>query len=352
MPSSLGEAVSGRARGAQPDLARARPDDGDGRTLTVEVPATLDGQRLDRTVALLAGTTRAEATRLVDGGRVQVDGVAVVQRRRLLREGQVLEVFVALRDGSTLVPDRSVPFRVVYEDAHLIVVDKPAGVVVHHGAGHQGGTLVDGLVARYPELVELPLHGAGDPGRPGIVHRLDKDTSGLLVVARSVASYHALSAQMRSHQVRRIYTALVRGLVADPGGVIDAPIGRSTRSPTRMTVSVSGRPARTSFEVVATCRDPVQATLLDVSLETGRTHQVRVHLSAIGHPVVGDSRYGRPTDVAVDRRQLGVTRHFLHAKELTVADVDGVVHTFHAPLPVDLTVVMEHLTLDDSARRA
>jgi 23S rRNA pseudouridine1911/1915/1917 synthase len=331
-----GETVKDRGLGEQTDPAERR-------TMTVKVPEALDGQRLDRTVALLAGTTRAEAARLVDRGSVQVDGAAVRQRRRLLRGGQVLEVAPAARSGTSPVPDRSVQFRIVYEDPYLVVVDKPAGLVVHHGAGHHGGTLVDGLLARYPELAELPARGAGEPDRPGIVHRLDKDTSGLLVVARDVASFHALSAQMRSHEARRIYTALVHGLVPGGGGVIDAPVGRSTRSPTRMAVSVSGRPARTSFEVSATFAHPVQSSLLDISLETGRTHQVRVHLAAIGHPVVGDRRYGRPADVVVDRCELGATRQFLHARELTVTDIGGVVRSFSSSLPSDLTAVLEHL---------
>lgn len=321
-----------------------QPDPVERRTMTVTVPQALDAQRLDRTVALLAGTTRAEAARLVDRGSVQVDGAAVRQRRRLLRAGQVLEVALAGHGGTTLVPDRSVELRIVYEDPHLVVVDKPAGLVVHHGAGHHGGTLVDGLLARYPELAELPAQGVGDPGRPGIVHRLDKDTSGLLAVARDVAAFHVLSAQMRAHKARRTYTALVHGLVPPGGGVIDAPVGRSSRSPTRMAVSTTGRPARTSFEVSATFAHPVSCTLLDVTLETGRTHQVRVHLAAIGHPVVGDRRYGRPADVAIDRIELGATRQFLHARELTVTNVDGLLHTFRSPLPDDLAAILERLS--------
>jgi len=310
--------------------------------VSVEVPSTLEGERLDRSVALLAGTTRAVAARMVDTGAVQLDGVVVANRRRQLRPGQRLRIELPELEATGPLPDPSVVFEVVYEDRHVIVVDKPAGLVVHHGSGHRGGTLVDGLVARYPELLDLAEAGAGDADRPGIVHRLDKDTSGLVIVARTADAYRWLSAQMRTHEAGRIYTALVHGVPKDNSGIVDAPVGRSIRTPTRMAVAVTGRPAQTRYQVVEAFARPVPAALLDVSLQTGRTHQIRVHMAAIGHPVVGDSRYGRPTDVAADRTNLGAPRQFLHARELTVTLVDGVVTTWQSPLPDDLVAVLRH----------
>ena len=173
-----------------------------------------------------------------------------------------------------------------YEDDDVLVVAKPAGLVVHPGAGHPDGTLVNGLLALDPEIA-----GTGDPQRPGIVHRLDRDTSGLLVVARSPRAYEALVAALGAHEVSREYLALVWGHLDAPRGVIDAPIGRSVRRPTRMAVREGGRRARTAYEVQAEFTSP-EVSLVRASLETGRTHQIRVHLQAIGHPVVGDAAYG------------------------------------------------------------
>lgn len=304
--------------------------------LVVEVPASLDGERLDRSVALLGSLSRAAAAQLVDDGGVRVDGAVVRQRRRLLRTGQLLAFRLPPAGPVTPQADAAVDVPVVYEDADLIVVDKPAGLVVHRGAGNPGGTMVEGLLARYPELAELPAAGAGHPDRPGIVHRLDKDTSGLLVVAHSVRAFHDLSAQFRSHQAGRTYLALVRGVPDAPVGVVDAPIGRSARTPTRMTLAVDGRPARTGYEVVDTFAAPVRSALLRLTLETGRTHQIRVHLAAIGHPVVGDDRYGPRELVAEDRRQLGLARQFLHAWRLALTHPDGTPRQWESPLPADL----------------
>jgi 23S rRNA pseudouridine1911/1915/1917 synthase len=221
---------------------------------------------------------------------------------------------------------------VVHEDADVVVVDKPPGLVVHPGAGHSDGTLVNGLVARYPEIA-----GVGDPGRPGIVHRLDRDTSGLLAVARSATAYEALTAALAERRVTRAYLALVHGLPDADEGLVDAPVGRSTRDKTRMSVSARGREARTRYAVEARYPDR-GVTLLRCTLETGRTHQIRVHLEAIGHPVVGDERYGG------ERGDVRAPRVFLHATHLAFAHpVDGMALAFDSPLPPDLTAVLEAL---------
>lgn len=307
------------------------------------VPRALVGMRVDRAVSVLTGVSRSEAAHLVAAGRVRVDGRPVLQRSAPLPEGS--ELAVELPDAAAaLEPDATVPFEVVYEDADLVVVDKPAGVVVHPGAGSRSGTLVAGLLARYPELESLAA--VSDAARPGVVHRLDKGTSGLLVVARSAVAYRSLVAQMGARSVGRRYLALVAGTIHDDRGMIDAPVGRSTRTPTKMAVTPTGRPARTRY-VVAGRRDRLfvdggwaarPSSFLECTLETGRTHQIRVHFAAIGHPVVGDDRYG----TASTRGVLPAGRLFLHAAELSIDHpVSGDRMTWGSPLPPDLRRVLD-----------
>jgi 23S rRNA pseudouridine1911/1915/1917 synthase len=296
------------------------------------VPRALDGERVDRVVAMLTGLPRSEVADLVAGGRVRLSGFTVQTRANRVAEGDVVEVDLPARTDDRLAPDSSVEVPVVHADEHVIVVDKPAGLVVHPGAGQPGGTLVHGLVHRFPDLA-----GVGDPARPGIVHRLDKGTSGLMVVARTPAALADLTAQMKARVVERRYFALVLGRVAEGRGVVDAPVGRSTRQPTRMAVTSRGRPARTQYEVLERYTEPVDATLLECRLETGRTHQVRVHLAAIGHPVVGDTRYGRADP-------LSMRRPFLHAHELAFDHpADGSRRHYESRLPADLEQVLERL---------
>ena len=291
------------------------------------VPAGLAGERVDRVVAMLTGLPRAEIAELVTAGAVRVAGQPVKARSRRLEEGEVLEVDVPDRTVATLVPDPTVPVVVVHADDDVAVIDKPAGLVVHPGAGNQQGTLVHGLLARFPHLA----HGPGDLSRPGIVHRLDKGTSGLLVVALRETAYVSLVAQLQTHSVERIYTTMVWGHVEADAGMVDAPVGRSGRDPTRMSVSRRGREARTRYQVQARYDEPVPLTLLECSLETGRTHQIRVHLAAIGHAVVGDSRYGGK------RPDLPAARPFLHAGRLAF-DHPGTGERLElrSPLPADL----------------
>jgi 23S rRNA pseudouridine1911/1915/1917 synthase len=297
------------------------------------IPASLAGERLDRLVSILTGRSRAEAAALVAGGSVQVGGHVVTSGKVKVAEGDEVEVDPGPEPGPVVVPDASVVFTVVHEDDDVVVVDKPAGLVVHPGAGNVTGTLVHGLLARYPDV-----EGVGDADRPGIVHRLDRDTSGLLVVARTEAARRRLVAELSARRVERVYLALVHGCPESDAGLVDAPLGRSTRTPTKMTVTEKGKEARTRYEVLQRWPDP-GCSLLRCTLETGRTHQIRVHLAAIGHPVVGDDAYDRGWKSPVE-----VPRFFLHATKLAFDHpITGDHLSFDSPLPADLRSVLDRL---------
>jgi 23S rRNA pseudouridine1911/1915/1917 synthase len=298
------------------------------------IPATLDGERLDRVLCLLWDLARSEASELISSGAVRLGGRPEATRARRVVGGQELEVDLPPRDAAAaLAGESGDDLDVVHVDDQVIVVDKPAGLVVHPGAGQATGTLVQALLGRFPDLA-----AAGSPDRPGIVHRLDKGTSGLLVVARTPAAYESLVAQLAARSVDRRYLALVRGAVATDAGVVDAPMGRSSGDRTRMAVVAGGRPARTHYRVLSRYSDPEEVTLVECRLETGRTHQVRVHLAAIGHPVVGDIRYGD------SRPSLDASRPFLHAA-LLAFDHPGTGERcrFESPLPPDLEAVLAPL---------
>jgi 23S rRNA pseudouridine1911/1915/1917 synthase len=299
------------------------------------VPAALDGQRIDRVVAMLTGRTRAEVATLVAGGAVRVGDRIVVKPSTKLNEGDVVEVTLPPDSGEpVLAPQPEVDVPVVHVDDAVIVVDKPPELVVHPGAGNDRGTMVAGLLARFPDLV-----GVGAPERPGVVHRLDKGTSGLLVVARTQDAYESLVAQLSARTVDRRYSALVWGHPEPATGLVDAPIGRSRRDPTRMTVAADGREARTAYEVRVRYTEPIEASLLECKLETGRTHQIRVHLAAIGHPIVGDPRYRGA------KERFPMKRPFLHAHQLAFDHpVTGERVTFDAPLPDDLAGALAKLS--------
>ncbi len=301
---------------------------------TAPLPEALAGERIDRVVAMLCDITRGSAAELVDAGEVSIDGVVQTRRSTRLTEGQVVSLDVpAPAPAFTVEADDSVEFTVVHEDDQLLVVDKPPGLVVHPGSGNATGTLVHGLLARYPDVA-----GVGEDLRPGIVHRLDRDTSGLMLVARTAEALDALGAALRSRTVTRRYRTLVWGHVVEPRGMVDAPIARSPREPTRMAVVVGGREARTTYEVVGRYDDPAEFTQLTCLLETGRTHQIRVHLKAIGHAVVGDTRYGGA------RQKLEIPRQFLHAEHLAFAHpASGERMAFDSALPLDLTAVLAGL---------
>ncbi|HVE47047.1 MAG TPA: RluA family pseudouridine synthase [Acidimicrobiales bacterium] len=303
------------------------------------MPSALDGERVDRAVAILTGLPRSEAAALVAGGAVSIGGRTVPGRSRRVAEGDELEIILPEGAGAPdpgPQADSSVEVTVVFADDDIVVVDKPAGLVVHSGAGHHTGTLVHGLLARFPDLAAI---GVGEAARPGIVHRLDKGTSGLLVVARTAGAYNALVEQLRRRDVERVYLTLVCGRVDAPAGLIDAPVGRGVRDPTRMAVAAGGKEARTRYRVESRFEEPVPVSLLECRLETGRTHQVRVHLAAIGHPVVGDTRYRGV------RTQLDLDRPFLHATCLSFDHpTTGERLSFTSPLPPDLQGLLAQLS--------
>jgi 23S rRNA pseudouridine1911/1915/1917 synthase len=297
----------------------------------LHVPAALAGERVDRALAALTGWSRAEISRLCDAGEVLVGGRPVAKSRRLAAD-EVVELLAEPEVPGPPGPQPEVAVPVRHVDDDVIVVAKPAGLVVHPGAGHPDGTLVNGLLARFPELAH-----AGDPARPGIVHRLDRDTSGLMVVARTARAYDALVDALGRREVERQYQALVWGRLDAPRGVIDAPIGRSAARRTRMAVREGGREARTSYSVLDEFDDPA-VSLLECRLETGRTHQIRVHLAAIGHPVVGDAPYQGA------RASLPLDRPFLHATALSFPHpVSRDPLHFEEPLPPDLAAALERL---------
>jgi 23S rRNA pseudouridine1911/1915/1917 synthase len=293
------------------------------------VPDDLAGQRLDRALASVTGLSRTRIQETIKGGAAQVDGKSA-RASQILEAGQRVTMAgkatmaASAPAGEAPVAD-AIPLRILYEDDHLLVVDKPAGMVTHPAPGHSSGTLVNALLAHAPELA-----GVGDRARPGIVHRLDKDTSGLLVVAKDPATHTALAQQMKDRAMIKRYLALVEGAMPTAEGVIDAPIGRDPRQRLRMgllSVSSGGREARTRFRRL---EEHGGRSLLEVQLETGRTHQIRVHLAAVHHPVVGDPVYGRA------QRPLP-PRQFLHAAHLEFRHpTTGEWLTFDAPLPDDL----------------
>jgi 23S rRNA pseudouridine1911/1915/1917 synthase len=286
----------------------------------VKVGAEAAGQRLDVFLAGHAGS-RTAAQRLIDDGLVRVDGVPR-PKRYVVSAGETVTVQERAETAVEAVPDAR--FEIAYEDDHLIVVDKPAGVVVHPGQGHDQGTLVQALAGR--------VAGGPDPERPGVVHRLDRDTSGLLVLARDEATHAALQQALRERRLTREYVALVEGRPPARSGTIDAPLGRDRRVRTRMSSDTDNpREAITHFE---TERVFEGATLLRVRLETGRTHQIRAHLLAIGNPVAGDPEYG-------NAGRYGLPRQFLHAARLAFAHpVSGETLDLLSPLPEDLATAL------------
>jgi 23S rRNA pseudouridine1911/1915/1917 synthase len=299
--------------------------------LRIDVDAAAAGERLDQLLAEPLGS-RSAAQRLIDAGLVKVDGEPRPKRHRVAA-GERIEVAAEPASGGAAQAASAVPFEVVHEDEHLLVVDKPAGVVVHPARGHRGATLAEALAGR--------VAGGEDPARAGIVHRLDKDTSGLLVVAKSEAVHRALQELIRKRELRREYLALVTGCPPARSGTIDAPIGRDRRVRTRMSTDTDvPRAARTHFELE---RAYAGCALLRVTLETGRTHQIRVHLQAIGHPVAGDPEYGTAN-------VLGLARQFLHAARLAFAHpVTGEPVDVSSPLPPDLAAVLERLDAEAEA---
>jgi 23S rRNA pseudouridine1911/1915/1917 synthase len=304
------------------------------RRIVEEIPPALDGERLDKVVAFVADVSRAEASRLVADGSVRVDDAIVTSGKMRIATGQVLALEVAESDvHDEPRADPTVPVTVVHVDDDIVVVDKSPDLVVHPAPGHRTGTLVNGLLALFPGMADV-----GEAGRPGIVHRLDAGTSGLMVVARTQPAYETLVGAIAAREVGRIYWALVWGHLESDSVVVDAPIGRSPRDPSRMAVRPNGKPARTGVSVIEEFTDPSELTLVECRLESGRTHQIRVHLAAIGHPVVGDALYGG------GRRTLSCSRPMLHSRTLELNHpVTGIFHSWTVDPPADMARLLGSL---------
>lgn len=301
----------------------------DERKLSVQVSEA--GQRLDRYLAgVLNNLSRTAVQQMIIEGAVLINGRSS-KPGYMLRSGDEVQIssFEPSQPASTIKPQR-LPLEVIYEDKDLLVVNKPAGMVVHPAPGHHDDTLINALLAYYPDI-----EGERADQRPGIVHRLDKDTSGLLIIARNVSTQAALMEQMKQHKIVKRYLALVEGIVALDQGSIDAPIGRNPRHRQQMAVTARGsREARTHFRVLERY---ASHTLMLLELETGRTHQIRVHLKAIGHPIAGDPVYGSGRIL----RGLELHRQFLHAYQLKFTHpTTGATIDVEAPLPDELQAVL------------
>jgi len=293
------------------------------------VPAEMGGMRLDQALArLFHQYSRNRLQEWLRAGHITVDGRSAPARMQVTG-GEKISV-TPPRAPAAAPRAQRMPLKIVHEDASLIVIDKPAGLVVHPGAGQPDGTLLNGLLAHSPALAGVP--------RAGIVHRLDKDTSGLLVVAKTVVAQASLVKQLADHSMRRVYLAVVQG---DPpaSGVIDAPVGRDPRARVRMAVTHGGKASRTSYRVLERFG---HAALVECRLETGRTHQIRVHFQHIRHPLVGDTVYRRGT-----RHGMEFPRQALHAAELSLKHPQtGKQMTWQAPLPADMKRLLERLEDD------
>jgi 23S rRNA pseudouridine1911/1915/1917 synthase len=303
-------------------------------------------ERLDRFLAdSLPELTRSQVKKLIDDGRVLLGG-APAKAGEKLKGGESLAITLPAAVPAEAQPE-AILLRVLYEDRHLIVIDKPAGMVVHPAPGHQGGTLVNALLHHCQDLA-----GIGGELRPGIVHRLDKDTSGVMVAAKDDLTLNALARQFKAHSINRRYLALVHGLVPADRGTVDQPIGRHTTERKKMSGKTrSGRRAVTHWRVLARF-DRDRLTLVELTLETGRTHQIRVHFSEMNHPVAGDPVYGSSsraqslTDPDLRRRLLALHRQALHARVLGfIHPASGTYMEFESPLPEDLRAILDYLEI-------
>ncbi len=275
--------------------------------------------------------SRSNVQRVIKAGEVRIDGRPVSRVSAKINAGQIVEIAnLTKADSAGLIVPSDIPLVVMYEDDDIAVINKPVGMTVHPGAGHTDDTLANAAVHRWPRIVAI-----GESDRPGIVHRLDRDTSGLMVIALSQPAYTKLSEMIRDRKITRIYTALVHGIPKSSQGVVDAPIGRSPHNRTRQAINGSGRPSRTHYRVDYDLGD---FAYLEIRLETGRMHQIRVHMDAIGHPVIGDQMYGRRKNLP------NLNRQFLHASKLEFKHpVTGAPVSVSSELPDDLKQALETL---------
>ncbi len=325
---------------AVPDARAGDPAGGAGRPRvagarrTLRVDAAAAGGRLDRWLAEhVPALSRARLQALIDGGQVRVDGAARKAAHRL-RGGEVIEIEIPPPPPEALAPE-AIALDIVYEDAQVLVIDKPAGMVVHPGAGQARGTLAAAVLAHAPQTA-----GVGGPRRPGVVHRLDKGTSGLLVIAKTQAAYDALTRQLAARSVGRRYLALVHGRLRLPEGVVDAPLARHPHDRVRMAIARQGKGKRavTHYRVLERFED---FTLVEAILETGRTHQIRVHMASLGHPVYNDDTYGRRP-----LRRLPIPFEGLGLHASVLAFTHPITHErleFTAPLPPRMERLLSHL---------
>jgi 23S rRNA pseudouridine1911/1915/1917 synthase len=293
------------------------------------IQAETTGQRLDHCIVeTMPDLSRSEVQRLIKAGQILVNGAASKPAYRL-EQGD--NIAISLPDSPPdIVEPEDIPLDIVYEDDDLVVINKPAGMVVHPAFGNRSGTLVNAVLSRWPEMRE-----AGGEERAGIVHRLDKDTSGLLVLAKNTAALEALQAQFKTRTVYKCYIALVEGVPDNSSGLIDAPIGRDSKQRKRMAVARDGRPAETRYDLI---EDLGTNALLSLLLHTGRTHQIRVHLAWLGHPVVGDTVYG------YRKQRIKMKRLFLHSAELHIdSPGTGERLKFQSPLPDSLENILDKL---------
>jgi len=287
-----------------------------------------DGERVDRVIAFFSGLSRSKVSDLISKRLILRNGIPIKKGSEIVHTNDEISMPNLVDEAvEEIASDESINFEVVFEDDSVIVVSKPSGLIVHPGSGIANGTLVNGLAAQFPDLREI-----GDPSRLGLVHRLDKGTSGLLIVARTPEALENLKFQMQERHVHRQYFAIVAGHVESNKGVVDAPLGRDPKNPLKRAVINSGKYARTHYEIDQKYESPFKVSILNCRLETGRTHQIRVHLAAIGHPVLGDELYGGRTSFNIENRLA------LHAKMLTFLHPKTKnLMNFESPLPAELT---------------
>ena len=295
-----------------------------------------DGERVDRVIAFFSGLSRSKVSDLISKRLILRNGIPIRKGSEIVHLNDEISMPNLVDEAvEEIASDESIDFEVVFEDDSVIVVSKPSGLIVHPGSGIANGTLVNGLAAQFPDLREI-----GDPTRLGLVHRLDKGTSGLLIVARTPEALDNLKFQMQERHVHRQYFAIVAGHVESNKGVVDAPLGRDPKNPLKRAVINSGKYARTHYEIDQKYESPFKVSMLNCRLETGRTHQIRVHLAAIGHPVLGDELYGGRTSFNIENRLA------LHAQMLTfLHPKTRNLMNFESPLPAELTSMKD--TLDD-----
>jgi len=287
-----------------------------------------EGERVDRVIAFFSGLSRSKVSDLISKRLILRNGIPIKKGSEIVHLNDEISMPNLVGEAvEEIASDESIDFEVIFEDDSVIVVSKPSGLIVHPGSGIANGTLVNGLAAQFPDLREI-----GDPTRLGLVHRLDKGTSGLLIVARTPEALDNLKFQMQERHIHRQYFAIVAGHLESNKGVVDAPLGRDPKNPLKRAVINSGKYARTHYEIDQKYESPFKVSMLNCRLETGRTHQIRVHLAAIGHPVLGDELYGGRTSFNSENRLA------LHAQVLTFLHpiTSNLMH-FESPLPAELT---------------